>query len=293
MSDTSAPTEVSQSRAVAVEGRQEIQPAPGASLTPAADSAGPFRPSPTEVRPGAKTRPDVDNTLLLSRFLLGLAVLGGEELMRHVRAIEQELESHPEFVDPGKSPDDDTTIDLFRYLATGLFVRGQRSALKGVRSTFYLSLGTTSWFLGKVNRLTDNRFTRPIRRPIGARLRNMGRKTGTIIQEGKLEEQQGRVLARETVFDIVDDVVDFVSENPEMTDMIRQVIGGQSVGLATVMRDNARQLTTTSDDVLERVVRKLLRRTPRRDLPPSPLEGRPQTMYAPKTHEQWTETHDG
>ena len=46
--------------------------------------------------------------------------------------------------------------------------------------------------------------------------------------------------------------------------------------------DNARSVALTADDAAEKLLRWLLRRKPRRDLPPSPVEGQPQTMYAPK-----------
>jgi hypothetical protein len=68
--------------------------------------------------------------------------------------------------------------------------------------------------------------------------------------------------------------------------MLTEVIGGQTAGLATVVRDNARQLGMTSDDVVEGLLRRLLRRTPRRELPPSPLAGESQTMYSVEVPEE-------
>jgi hypothetical protein len=61
--------------------------------------------------------------------------------------------------------------------------------------------------------------------------------------------------------------------------MIAEIIGQKSKGFATVMADNTRTLTATADELTDALLRRLLRRTPRRELPPSPIEGKPQTMY--------------
>jgi hypothetical protein len=51
--------------------------------------------------------------------------------------------------------------------------------------------------------------------------------------------------------------------------------------MATSMMDNARSVTLTADDAADALLRWLFRRKPRQELPPSPVEGQPQTMYAP------------
>jgi hypothetical protein len=51
--------------------------------------------------------------------------------------------------------------------------------------------------------------------------------------------------------------------------------------MASSVMDNTRSVTLTADDGADALLRWLLRRTPRRELPPSPVEGQRQTMYAP------------
>jgi hypothetical protein len=246
-----------------------------ADLTPAGPSAQAFD------SPQAGPRePGVADAQLLTRVLVGLLASGSEELVQRLRDLEQEIDTYPAYVESGKSVDGDSTYDLLRYLALGLLMRGQRTAIRGARNGFYLSLGTASWFFDKIDGLTDNRLMRPFRRPFTTRLRRMGQTTSDLIVEGKHEERVSRTLGTQALYAIIDDIVDAVSENPEVTRMIQEVVGGQGVGLATVMRDNARQLSMTSDDAVEGVLRRLLRRTPRRALPPSPLGGQPQTMYS-------------
>lgn len=282
---------------------------PGDSSTtmavfPAADAAGEapvvssaaegsVRPGePPQVQAGAEAASGQEDLELLTRFLVGILVFGSDELMQRIQEVQRDLEAGPDLLEPGKSLDEATTLDLLRYLSIGLLMRGQRRAVDSARRGIKLSVGTASWFFSKLDGLTDNRFTRPIRRPIESRLRNWGQEAGLVIREGRLEEQRGRLLAGETIGEIVDDVIGFVSENPDMQRSIQRLIGRQSVGIASVMRDNARQVTSVSDDTVEGLVRRLLRRQPRTALPPSPLAGKPQTMYSPETTAGQADNHD-
>jgi hypothetical protein len=228
---------------------------------------------------------------LLTQFLVGLLVVGGGEMMQRIREVRRGLAAHPEFTDGTDALDESSALELARYLAIGLALRGQARLAKGVRRGFHVSLGTASWALGWLDRATDNRLMRPVRRPVESRLLQWVRQTGQVIREGQLEEQQGKLLARETIFEIIDEVIEFVAENPEAATWIQEVIGGQSIGLATMVRDNARQMTVAGDGMAEGVVRRILRRTPRQALPPSPLAGRRQTMYAPQTAEEVLKDH--
>jgi hypothetical protein len=102
-----------------------------------------------------------------------------------------------------------------------------------------------------------------------------------IIKEGEMEEQKGRALASGALADLITEIMDEVAKNPELQEFVQDVVGQQGVGMATSVVDNARSVTLTADDAAEGLLRWLLRRTPRRELPSSPIEGQPQTMYAP------------
>ncbi len=106
-----------------------------------------------------------------------------------------------------------------------------------------------------------------------------------VISEGRREEQKARLLADNTVSEIIDEVLDFVSESPEVEQLIKDMIGQQSAGLAGVVTDNTRSVTVAGDYLLETVARRLLRRKPRQELPPSPLAGDQQEMYSADTSE--------
>lgn len=218
--------------------------------------------------------PDLDpeGAHSVSRFLVGLLLLGSDELAQGLGGARQPVAD--------ALPGEETSSELLRHLALGLLARGQRRAGKSLRTMYYASMGTASWTFDKLDRWTDNRLMRPLRRPIEVRLQSWGEETVQIIEEGRREEQDSRAVAAESVQSVVENLVDQVAESQEVDRLIKELVGQKSVSFTASLVDNVRALTATADYALEGVLRKLLRRTPRRALPPSPLEGQPQTMYA-------------
>jgi hypothetical protein len=236
----------------------------------------------------AETELDLESVQLLTRFLMGAAFVYGDELFERLRFFQQEIDAEPWALDGHSSLDQASNLALLRYLAVGLMARGQRMLGNAAQRTFRAAVGTTSWALGRADRLTDNPLTGPVRRRIAARAQAFGQGTAQIIREGQREEQVSRRLAGQTINEIIDEVLDYVAENPEIQASIRHLVAQQGVGLANVVADNSRTVTVAADYVAERLVRRILRRAPRAELPPSPLTGMPQTMYqaeAPKTGE--------
>jgi hypothetical protein len=220
---------------------------------------------------------------LATRLLVGLLSSGSGELLRRLDELQDEV-----LADPGVTPRDVITQptsnrDALRYLTIALLLRGQRrvtnSVRSGARGGRALSMGAVRWTVRAMDRLTDNPLGRPLRQPVVRRARRWEQLLAQLIQEGEIEEETSKVPASESVGLIIDQVVDLIAENPELDRLIGEVIGQKSVGYATVMADNTRTLTAMADDVTDALLRKLLRRKPRRALPPSPLEGKPQIMY--------------
>jgi hypothetical protein len=223
--------------------------------------------------------PQAGKVALATRLFIGLLLSGSGELLRQLEELQEEILADPGLLAREAATQVDTTGDVLRYLAISLLLRGERRVASGIRSGVDLSLGMVRWSLRTLDRLTDNPLGRPLRGPMSSRTRDWGNQLALLIEEGKREEQNSKVLASESISVIVDEVVDLVAENPELDRLIAELVGKKSVGLATVMSDNARSLTATGDYIAEGMLRRLLRRTPRQALPPSPIEGQPQTMY--------------
>jgi hypothetical protein len=247
------------------------------------------QPDAGESRPEELSSLESERLQLLTRLLLGSLTQGSGELMERLRDLEREIEVDPELLEQDLGPDDESVYDLLRYLGVGLLTRGQKRLARRTRRGYYFSLGAASWFLEQLDRATDNPLARPVRRPIESRVRSVWEQVGLVAQEGKREEQTAKVLTRQAAIVTLDELADSLAENPELADLIKRQLGQRSAGLAEVVMDNTRRVTARADDVAERLVRRLLRRRPREELPPSPLMGEPQTMYSPEARAQETD----
>jgi hypothetical protein len=224
----------------------------------------------------------VEDLQVLTRFLAGAVILGGGELLQRLRHFQHQIDTDPSSLLTLADAEEETAGHLLRYLALGMLARGEKRVARGLRQGAYFSLEVSRSILGGFDRLTDNALARPLRRPIDRRLKALGQEAAQIIDEGRLEEQKARYLATQTVGDVIDDLLDYLAENPEVAELIKRQIGAQSAGLADVVAENTRSVTVVGDYALEGLVRRLLRRRMRSDLPLSPYMGRPQTMYAPR-----------
>ncbi len=221
--------------------------------------------------------------LLLTRFLLGLLLVGSDELMARLQALQPELEAGTGLAASEVVSEETTTRELLGYMAVGMFIRGQKRLSQGIRRGVRLSVGMTGRALGMVNRLTDNPLGRPVRRPVESFLWNLVQEGERAVREGRAEAQNARLLAGRTLAEITDDLMEYIIENPELMVLIRRQVGEQSTGLASTAASSARQLGAGADGAVEGAVRRLLRRPPRRELPPSSLPGDPQTVYVRRT----------
>jgi hypothetical protein len=235
---------------------------------------------------------DFENVQLLSRFLLGALLMGGGALTGIMRDVQREIEANPQLLAQDAEAEDESLRDLLRYLSIGLFVRGQKKAIGLVQGGFRLSLDATRWVLGGAGRASNRWFGRPVRRAMAPRVQRLEREAELVIEEGRLEEQKARLMTVGTIDELVDQVVEALAQSPELTDMVIELVGQQGVGLASVAGDNARSLSVIADNLSERLVRGVLRRKPRQDLPPSPLVGAPQTMYSAEEVTKGMDEHE-
>ena len=218
-----------------------------------------------------------------TRLVVGLLSSSSGELWRRLEELQEEVLADPGVV-PGEVATQPTSNrDALRYVTIALLLRGQRritdSIGDGARGGRALSRNAVRWTVRALDRLTDNPLGRPVRKPIAKRARQWEQQLAQLIQEGEIAEETSKVLAHESVGLIIDQVVDLVAENPELDRMIADLVSQKGAGYATVMADNTRTLTAVADDVTDALLRRLLRRKPLRELPPSVLEGKPQTMY--------------
>jgi hypothetical protein len=66
-----------------------------------------------------------------------------------------------------------------------------------------------------------------------------------------------------------DDYVEYLNDHPES---VQNLVAGQTIGLTTEIMNEVRERAVTADSILEMVVRRVLRRKQREQLPPPPVE---------------------
>jgi hypothetical protein len=95
---------------------------------------------------------------------------------------------------------------------------------------------------------------------------------------GQREEARSRVLADQTYNRIVDDFINYLGDKPE----VQELIAGQTTGLAGEVLDEVRERTVSGDSFLEGIVRAVLRKAPRAELPPPSMEIRQSAVKVPE-----------
>jgi hypothetical protein len=222
---------------------------------------------------------DGENLYLVTRFITGLTVMGGEELFERLRTFQSEYDDRLASGRVNEESSGENGVDTLRYLLIGSMLRGQKRAVKRFQSGVNFSFRATSSLLSTLAGLTDNALMRPMRTPVEGKVKDWQEEAKTVVKEGRAAEENGRFLVQETVPDLIDDFINYLAESPQLAELIRTQIGEQSVSMAGVVMDNSRRISIGADNVLEGVIRKLFRLTRRTDLPASPIRGEPQTMY--------------
>jgi hypothetical protein len=257
------------------------------ATTKASSEAAAAQPSSDSAKT-SNDEPDFEDVQLLSQFLVGLVSYGVKEVMERAHYYDDEINRDPQGFDLDKQIDqaEEKIETVFRYWLIGTLMWSERTALTLSYRTFQKSIDIGGLALRTVDRTTNNFLLRPIRKPFERFVPALEKDSRARIDEGRAVEQRGQVLATATLDDIVGDFIDYMAENPEVVDLITT----RGMGLAGTVMDNGRQVGTMTDNMVENLVRKILRRPKRKDLPASPFEGKPQTMYDPASQHY---TQDG
>lgn len=218
---------------------------------------------------------------LALRFIVGLLALGGDEAARRLQGMQRKLDADPTLWSLRVPAEQKSLRRQAWHLGVGLANRGQKGVRRGIRQGYDLSLRAMDRISSTPGGRVAGRLTRPVRKPIAARLVRWRTEAALIENEGELEELKGRALASGVLATLILELMDEIAKNPELLDFIQDLLSQQGKGMATSVVDNTRSVALTADDVVDGLLRWLLRRTPRRKLPPSPVEGRPQKMYEP------------
>jgi hypothetical protein len=196
--------------------------------------------------------PDQETVRMLLRLLVGGVLEGSDELLRRLQERQQAIEQHPVTSAPRVISQDEADIERLRYALIGLLFETpgaiNRGLARAVENTERAG-NTVSRLAGPVTR---SRLFRPVRRRYQRLVTRREATLNRLVELGRLEAQRGRVLARGTVTETVDEVLEYLADSPEIRDLVQQ----QGVSLTTEVVDELRRRVAAADRLLDSVLRR-------------------------------------
>ena len=215
----------------------------------------------------ASADPEFDAYMAVVKLLIGGTIEGAAELTKRLEKWEAELAAAEDAPVPGQIRGNG---DVARYMLVGMALSAGEGARRQV-----VRLAQTSdvfWrFTGSAAQpLVNNRVTGIVMRPVDRafdRLVNRGQKrVNDWVELGRTQEPGARRIARKTFQEVIDEFIGHLAENKELADLVQN----QGMGLASEAVDEFRSRTVSADAIAENIVRRILRRPPRQELPRPP-----------------------
>jgi hypothetical protein len=217
------------------------------------------------------TEADFDPLLALTRLLVGGVIEGTSQLTTRLQKYQEDLrrEAAERAADGGDTAvTSEDELDRLRYAFVGLIFDAQSTFRRNVTLWAKIASRSASVTHRVTEPVTNSFLFNPIQRRYDKLVRRGEQSLARWIADGRVEEPQSRQLASRTYGEIIDEFINRLSENPELQSLITE----QSLGVASEMRDEVRERTVTADNLMEGIVRRILRRTPRDELPEPPPE---------------------
>ena len=261
---------------------QAAQPA-DAAPPPGGPSTGgsPRAPGSTPPQTSLIPRTELDDAHLLTRAAVVLLTEGIEYYLKNMREAQAAIDADPQQLLSASKRGPETRTDLLRYLVIGALLAGERQASQALETGLQATAQSAGFVAGVLNRLTDNPLLRPARAPVDGVVQTLAATLEQWVKQGRIEEQNGRIVLKRTVTETIDDIITYISDAEELATLVSDQINQQGATVAGIALETGRAATLVTDTVVERFVRRLLGRPQRDSLPVSPLYGKPQDMYMP------------
>jgi hypothetical protein len=161
-----------------------------------------------------------------------------------------------------------------RYAILGAFFELKDKAELGIENLNKTANNVSQIVSTKSQPITKSRFYQPIQKKYEELVAYGESKINPLVERGRREDPAARALAREALGESIDEVIEFLADNEEITELIQQ----QSLGMANEVVEDVRTRTVTADNVMERFTRNFLRRPQREELPPPSPEVQAQAI---------------
>jgi hypothetical protein len=230
--------------------------------------------SPAQV--GSRDEARLERIAAFTRLLIGAGLEASDELWLRLRLWQEQarsmtLEARPE-----------TPADRLRFALLGLLFEAEERTPARLRRMGLTSAHRARRLMARLAPVSRRMAVGPLR-PMYTRLDKLSAQWNGARERwtarGRLEERQGRLVARQAMTSLVDEVMEYLAHDPAIQDLITQ----QGMDLATTAAESARERAQTADDWVERMVHGVFKRSAREqpEPPPSPPSQSPPPIEAP------------
>lgn len=182
--------------------------------------------------------------------------------MRVSLPTETESKAEEEALAQGEAP------PLLRYALVGLFFDVQDGLVKGIEAVDRTSRAVIHMGEPWLRPLQQSRLIKPLSRQVDRLVARGEAEVMRWVERGRQESEQSRKLVETAVSSTIEQSIETLATNPEVQELVQK----QSTGLANEVLEEVRERTVSADNFLEGVIRRILRRTPREQLPAPPPE---------------------
>lgn len=212
------------------------------------DKAGPMVETPPKSEP--------DALYVLTCLLVGGTVEVMDVLLARARLWRATVAAEPKLL---PAPSNETQSDLLRYLLIGLLLESERYLRDQTLQLGNLLLHSADLAAGIARPALRSWLLAPVR-PWLLSLAHLGEtERARLIHQGRLEEAVSRLLTREITDEVVDLVLAYLGNKPE----VRRLIQDQGTSLAGAVVDEVRDRSKTADTRIETLIHSLFNRVPR------------------------------
>jgi len=162
---------------------------------------------------------------------------------------------------PGKVDD-----SIFRYALIGLALGVQDTIQSGLRAVDKTTRSISNVTTQIASPITHSRLAEPFRQRYNELVWRGQREVNRWVEAGLTEDTRSRLIAQNALENSFDRGIDYLTTNEE----IKELIETQSVSLAGEIVEEVRERAVSADNLLEGIVRMILRKPPRDSLPPPP-----------------------
>lgn len=161
---------------------------------------------------------------------------------------------------------EENSADITRYALVGLIFNAQDRFTTGMDRAGRLARKVHRYTSEFSRPITNSRLFSPLASGWDSLVRRGESQVSSWIDRGRLEEGKGVSIARQAVQGTTDEVIDVLAVHPGVKELVEK----QSSGFATEIVEEIRERTVSLDTLIERVIRKVLRKKPRTQFLPAP-----------------------